>query len=103
MRGIGVQQRVGILQYTDMAFPENQIATGQIPAHGCPQHGFLHVAVARAGMAAHGQGNLHQCGTIKAEAFAPAPKIRHADETFRDLHKIIGMGSFGINMASKNI
>ena len=64
----------------------NQIATDQIPAHGCAQHGFLHVAIARQAWP-HMDREICTNAEQSRPSFAPAPKIRHADETFRDRTK----------------
>src|SRR6185437_4941143 len=72
-----------------MAFPEHQIAAPQLAKRRqFSERYFLHVAVARAGVAGRLQRDLHQSGAVDAERCLAAPQIGRVEKFLGDRDEI---------------
>src|SRR5262249_59941150 len=69
--------------------PEHEIAALKTVEADVPaQPALLHVAVARARNAARGERNLHEAGTVDAEAGLAAPQVGRAEKALGDRHEV---------------
>src|SRR5205807_3122760 len=86
---IGVRDARFVAHDRHVALPEQKVAALRRSARLFAERALLHVAVARAADATSHERELNQGGAVEPETGAPAPQIRHADETFGDRNEIL--------------